>query len=476
MKDFRARAHELVDWMADYLESIEEHPIVPSTHPGDVRDALPARAPESGEPFEAIFQDFQDLIVPNMTHWNHPGWFAYFPANHSPPSILAEMLVTAMGAQCMSWQTSPAATELEQRVMDWLRQLVGLPETFTGVIQDTASTSTLVALLSARERATQHGFGKVGASAEGASRMTVYATEHAHSSIDKGVKLAGFGLERMRRVGCDDTYAMDPEALRSALAADVDAGMLPACVLATIGTTSSTAIDPIPSIAEVCQEFGVWLHVDGAYAGACGLLEECAPHFAGLEHADSYVFNPHKWLFVNLDCSAYFVRDVDHLLHTFQTNPEYLKTRHDAEVVNYRDWGIQLGRRFRALKLWFVLRSYGAEALREILRAHLQMAHDFARRVDAHPQLELMAPAPFGLVCFRAAPKGMSEEERDGLNAELLADLNARPDIYLTHTKLAGRMTLRLSVGQLNTRPEHVERVWNALLGSIAARSESWSF
>jgi len=461
--------------MADYLEGIEDQQIVPDTTPGDVRNALPESAPEHGEPFEAIFRDFQDLIVPNMTHWNHPGWFAYFPANHSPPSILAEMLVTAMGAQCMSWQTSPAATELEQRVMDWLRQLIGLPETFTGVIQDTASTSTLVALLSARERATQHGFGKVGASADGAAKMTVYASEHAHSSIDKGVKLAGFGLERVRRIGSDDTYAMDPEALRAAIAEDLDAGMLPACVIATIGTTSSTAIDPIPAIAEVCEEFGVWLHVDGAYAGSCALLEECAPHFAGLERADSYVFNPHKWLFVNFDCSAYFVRDVEHLLHTFQTNPEYLKTAHDAEVVNYRDWGVQLGRRFRALKLWFVLRSYGAERLREILRDHLRMATDFAARVDAHPTLELMAPVPFGLVCFRVAPDGMDEDALDLLNAEVLSDINARPDVYLTHTRLDGRMTLRLSVGQLNTQPEHVERVWDVLVGSIEARSASWS-
>jgi aromatic-L-amino-acid decarboxylase len=460
-EEFRRHAHELVDWMADYLAGVGDLPITPSIAPGDIRRRLPASPPADGEPFARLFQDFRELIVPGMTHWNHPGWFAYFPGNTSPPSILGEMLTATMGAQCMSWVTSPAATELEQTAMDWLRQMIGLPEEFTGVIQDTASTATLVALLSARERATAGASGRGGMS--GAPGLTVYASSEAHSSVDKGVKLAGYGLDRLRRVPTDAAFALDPAALDQAIERDVAAGLRPACVVATIGTTSSTAVDPVPAIAAVCRRHGVWLHVDAAYAGSAAIVPELRGYFAGMEAADSIVLNPHKWLLTNFDCTAYYVRDREALLATFALTPEYLRTAHDAEVVNYRDWGIQLGRRFRALKLWFVIRSYGVEGLRAIIRRHVALAAELAEWVDASPDFERVAPVPFGLVCFRYRPAGRSEKELDALNERLLAAVNATRRVFLTHTRLGGRYVIRLVVGQRETQCRHVEEAWEII-------------
>ena len=357
-EQFRTEAHRLVDWMADYLRDVGERRVVPQVTPGAIRHQLPASAPAAGEPFATLMADFERIVLPGMTHWNHPGWFGYFPANHSPPSILAEMVTATLGAQCMSWQTSPAATELEQVVMSWLGQMLGLPATFTGVIQDTSSTATLVALLSARERATSHAAGRRGADAA-TDRLTVYTSEERHSSVDKGVKLAGYGLEALRLVPTDAAFALRPDALAAQMDADATAGFRPACVVATVGSTSSTAVDPLAAIAPVAARHGAWLHVDASYAGAAALLPERRWIIDGIDLADSFVFNPHKWLFTNFDCSAYFVRDVDTLVRTFQTSPEYLRTAHDADVVNFRDWGVQLGRRFRALKLWWVIRHYG---------------------------------------------------------------------------------------------------------------------
>jgi aromatic-L-amino-acid decarboxylase len=451
-EEFRRHAHEVVDWMADYLEGVEAMPVAPSVAPGDIRRRLPPGPPEQGEPFAALFQDFQRVILPGMTHWNHPGWFAYFPCNNSPPSILGEMLASTMGAQCMSWATSPAATELEQVVMEWLRQLLALPPGFTGVIQDTASTATLVALLSARERAGT------------AAPLTVYASTEAHSSVDKGVKLVGIGLERLRHIPVDGAYAMQPEELGRAIQSDLAAGARPACVVATVGTTSSSGIDPLRAIAEICRRHGIWLHVDAAYAGAAAIVPELRWVLDGVELADSLVFNPHKWLLTNFDCTAYYVRDTGALLCTFQITPEYLRTAHDAEVVNFRDWGIQLGRRFRALKLWFVLRSYGAEGLRAMIRRHVGLAKDFAGWVSADPRFELAAPVPLGLVCFRYVGEGgEGAGERDALNARLLALVNASGRVHLTHTRLGGRYSLRLVVGQRTTDRAHVEEAWRQI-------------
>ena len=460
--EFRRHAHVLVDWMADYLRDVGTLPITPAVAPGDIRRQVAAAPPIDGEPFEALLEDFRRVIVPGMTHWNHPGWFAYFPCNNSPPSILGEMLTATIGAQGMSWATSPAATELEQVVMDWLRQMLGLPPEWVGVIQDTASTATLVALLTARERATNGRAGAEGLAAAGAP-LTVYASREAHSSIDKAVKLAGYGLGMLRHVETDDAYALRPEALAGALEADRAAGRRPACVVASVGTTSSTAIDPLRPIAELCRRHGAWLHVDAAYAGAAAIVPELRPMFDGMEQADSIVFNPHKWLLTNFDCTAYLVRDPAALLGTFQATPEYLRTAYDAEVVNYRDWGIPLGRRFRALKLWFVIRSYGVEGLRSIVHRHVALARELAGWIDADPEFELMAPVPFGLVCFRWVPGGRSDEEIDALNARLMAAVNARRERYLTHTRLNGRYAIRLVVGQRTTGREHVLAAWESV-------------
>jgi aromatic-L-amino-acid decarboxylase len=467
--EFRRHAHVLVDWMADYLRDVGSLPITPAVVPGDIRRQVADTPPLDGEPFEALFDDFRRVIVPGMTHWNHPGWFAYFPCNNSPPSILGEMLTAAIGAQGMSWATSPAATELEQVVMDWLRQMIGLPAEYVGVIQDTASTATLVALLTARERATDGEGGAHGLAATGAP-LTVYASREAHSSIDKAVKLAGYGLDMLRSIETDAAFALRPEALARALERDRAAGLRPACVVASVGTTSSTAVDPLRPIAELCRRHGVWLHVDAAYAGSAAIVPELRPLFDGMEQADSVVLNPHKWLLTNFDCTAYFVRDPTALLAVFQTTPEFLRTAYDADVVNFRDWGIQLGRRFRALKLWFVIRSYGVEGLRGLIRRHVALAREFASWVDADPEFELTAPVPFGLVCFRWRPPGRTDEELDALNARLLAAVNAGRERYLTHTRLGGKYVIRLVVGQRETQREHVSAVWEAVRAAARAQ------
>ena len=380
-EEFRRHGHAIVDWLADYLRDIEQYRIAPDVVPGALRRALPEAAPEAGESFDDILADFREQIVPGMTHWGHPGWFAYFPSNASPPSILGEFLAAGLGAQCMSWVTSPAATELEQVVMEWYRRLVGLPEGFTGVIQDTASSATLVAFLTARQRA-----------GGDLSRCTAYWSSEAHSSVAKAARLAGIPEAHCRIVGVDDDFAMRPDALAALMAADLASGLTPLIVVATMGTTSSTACDPLRPIGELAQSRGAWFHVDAAYGGSAAILPEVRPLLDGVELADSMVTNPHKWLMTNFDCSCYFVRDVPALLETFSTAPAYLRTRHDADVVNYRDWGIPLGRRFRALKLWFVLRSYGAEALRTMIRQHIALGVQLGGVGRRHARLATARP------------------------------------------------------------------------------------
>ncbi len=464
-EEFRQHGHEVVDWIADYWRDIGERSVVPSVRPGEVRASLPSHAPESGASFGTIMADFERLIVPGITHWGHPGWFAYFPSNASPPSVLAEMLTAGLGAQCMSWITSPAATELEQVVMEWLRELLGVPEGFTGSIQDTASSATLVAFFTARARL-----------GDDASRMTAYWSGEAHSSISKAARLAGIPVERCRIVPVDEQFAMRPDALEAMIEADRAAGLVPGIVVATVGTTSSTACDPLPRIGNLAQSAGAWFHVDGAYGGTAAILPEIQPLLEGLELADSYVTNPHKWLMTSFDCTAYFVRDVEQLLRTCSVNPEYLKSAHDPDVVNYRDWGIPLGRRFRALKLWFVLRSYGAEGLRTMFRTHLALAQEFAGWVDATEEWQRMAPVPFGLICCRHVPPGLSGDETALAehNAALLARVNASGRVFLTHTTLGGQYAIRMSIGQFRTERRHVEEAWELLqLGaSVRRRTE----
>jgi aromatic-L-amino-acid decarboxylase len=469
-EEFRSHAHHLVDWMADYLENVEGFPAKAQVAPGEVLAKLPACPPARGERFEAIFSDFRSAIMPGMTHWQHPLFCAYFPANSSPPSVLAEMLMATLGAQCMLWETSPAATELEQRCMEWLRGMIGLPDGFEGVIQDTASTSTLAALLSARERATGYGANLTGLGGE--APFTVYTSTEGHSSIDKAVRIAGFGSDHLRRVATDANLAMRPDALDEAIRADLAAGLRPLAVVATFGTTSSTAVDPLSAVAEVARRHGLWLHVDAAYAGSALILPEVRPLAAGLEQADSLVFNPHKWLFTNFDCSAYFVRDREALIRTFEILPEYLKTRHQAVVNNYRDWGVPLGRRFRALKLWFVIRSYGVEGLQAMVRSHIEWAREFRSWVEAEPAFEVMAPSPFGLVCFRHVRAGLDDEALNRLNADILDRVNRTGDLYITHTKLSGRYALRMVISQTTVTLDHVRKAWEIIrtvAGSVEA-------
>lgn len=465
---FRRDAHRLADWMADYLAGLEALRVQPDVQPGSLRDALPPDPPLAGEPFDRIFADFERLIVPGLTHWQHPGFYAYFPGNNSPASILAEMLTAAVGAQCMSWITSPAATELEQVTVEWLRRMIGLPESFTGVIQDTASTATLVALITARDRILGAPDGGPAAGpgerAASADLLTVYASAEAHSSVAKGARLAGYRPDHVRLIETDTAYAMRPQALAARIVGDRAEGLVPAVVVATLGTTSSTAVDPVPAVAAVARREGLWLHVDAAFAGSAAILPELAWIMKGVEHADSFVFNPHKWLLVNFDCSAYFVRDVPALLRSFSASPDYLKTLYDADVVNYRDWGIQLGRRFRALKLWFVLRTYGVEGLRALLREHIRLGELFAAWVDAAEDFERLAPAPLALVCFRHRRVGEPEGEGlDGRNQRLLSAVNATGRGFLTHTRLGGRYVLRLALGHLSTTEAYLRQTWELI-------------
>jgi len=458
VEGFRRQAHGLVDWMADYLARVGDLPVQPDAAPGTVRSALPEAPPEGPESFDRIMADFQRIIVPGLTHWGHPGFFAYFPANNSPPSILAEMLTATIAAQCMSWNTSPAATELEQVTMEWLRRMIGLPETFTGVIQDTASTATLVALITARDRILAR---EIGGTAAELGALTAYTTAEANSSVPKGARMAGFRPDHIRLVETDAAAAMRPEALAALIRADRAAGLVPACVVATVGTTSSTAIDPVAAIAEICRSEALWLHVDAAWAGSAAIVPELRWIFDGVAQADSVVFNPHKWLLVNFDCSAYFVRDRAALLRSFGASAEILKTAHDDLVVNYRDWGIQLGRRFRALKLWFVIRSYGVRGLQAMIREHIRLGTLFAGWVDQDPEFQLMADATLGLVVFRFLGRG--GEDLDPLNERLLQRINAGRKIFLTGTRLKGNYVLRLALGHLNTTERDVAAAWELI-------------
>ncbi len=440
--------------MADYLANIRDYPVQPNLEPGAIRALLPAAPPEQPEPFEQIAADFKQLILPGMMHWGHPGFFGYFPANTSPPSLLAEMLTATIGAQCMSWNTSPAATELEQVTMEWLRRMIGLPAEFTGVIQDTASTATLVALITARDGQT------IGRSGGQIDRLTVYTSSEANSSVAKGARLAGFRPENIRLLPTDQNAALRMDALTEAVRRDRAAGLIPTCVVPTVGTTGSTAIDPVPAIAELCEAEGMWLHVDAAFAGSAAILPELRWILDGTERADSLVFNPHKWLLVNFDCSAYFVRDRQALLRSFSASAEILRTAHDREVVNYRDWGIQLGRRFRALKLWFVIRSYGVEGLQAMLREHIRLGKLFAGWIDAHPDFERIGDASLATVCFRL--RGVTDEP-DRTNRQLLERLNRGGKLFLTGTVLNGHYVLRLSLGHLNTTEADVRSAWELI-------------
>ena len=461
-EEFRRHGHAFVDWMADYLAGVEDYPVKAQVQPGEIAAKLALSAPDDGEAMDLIFADFQRDVMPGITHWQHPSFFAYFPANSSPPAVLAEMLVATLAPQCMLWETSPAATEMETRVLDWLRQMIGLPEGFAGVIQDSASSATLCALLTARERATEWRGNAGGLNA--LPPLCVYVSEQVHSSADKDVMVAGMGLEYLRKIPVGDDFAMRPEALAAAIEADIAAGYTPCCVIATLGSTGVGSIDPLRPIAEICQRHGIYLHVDAAWAGSALVLEEWRWMINGVEAVDSFVFNPHKWLFTNFDCSAHFVREPDDLVRTLGILPAYLKTREADRVIDYRDWSVPLGRRFRALKLWFVLRSYGVKEIRRRIAAHIDLAREAAGWVAAAADFELLAPLSLALFNFRYHPQGQDDPDTlDHLNETLLHKLNDSGDLYLTQNKVNGAYAIRFAVGQTNTERRHVVAAWQAI-------------
>jgi aromatic-L-amino-acid decarboxylase len=462
-KEFILHAHEMVDWLGTYLENIKNYPVKSTARPGSTKVQLPENPPENGENFASIFSDFQNIILPGITHWQHPAFFAYFPANNSYPSILAEMLTAALGAQCMSWQTSPAATELEERVLEWLRQMIGLPADFSGVIQDTASTATLCSLLTAREKLNNFAINENGFPKN--RNFTVYCSSEAHSSIEKAVKIAGIGKNNLRKIEVDNEFALNPMALEMAITADINKGFQPLCVVAAIGTTGSVAIDPLEAIGIICKKYGIWLHVDAAYAGTALLLPELRWMIKGIEMADTFVFNPHKWMFTNFDCSAYFVRDKETLIRTFEILPEYLKTTDGARVNNYRDWGIQLGRRFRALKLWFVIRDFGVRGLQEKIRNHLAWTQELAKIIRFSGDFELLAPVFLSTICFRYKPAGVhAPEALNDLNSLLLENINNSGRLYMSHTRLNGVFTLRLVIAQTTVDWSVVAGAWQIII------------
>jgi len=459
--EFREHAHQFVDWMANFYQDIESYPVKSQVKPGEILNQLPLSAPEKGESMNIIFDDFKKIILPGMTHWQSPGWMAYFPANSSYPSVLAEMLTATLGAQCMSWETSPAATELEERMMEWLKHAMGLPDNFIGVIQDTASTATLCALLSARERASGFTINQEGF--ENHKNFRLYCSTETHSSIDKAVRIAGFGQNNLVKIPVNEKLAIIPDKLDDAIRQDIYDGNKPVAVIASIGTTGTMAIDPLKEVSEICQRYDLWLHVDAAFAGSATILPECRWMIDGLENADSYVFNPHKWLFTNFDLSAYYVKDKKTLIRTFAILPEYLKTTVDQRVNNYRDWGIQLGRRFRALKLWFVLRNFGLDGIRERIRKHNQNISELVDRLASSPEIEILAPTYLNMVCFRFNTGNIPEDKLNEINERILQRVNDTGKVFLTHTRINGKFTIRLVSGQTYVEKRHIEQAWELL-------------
>ncbi|MBZ5557505.1 MAG: amino acid decarboxylase [Acidobacteriia bacterium] len=469
-KDFRTHGHALVDWIAEYLEHSEKYPVLSRVKPGAIAAALPDHAPEQGEPFEAIMKDFERVLVPGLTHWNHPGFFAYFAITGSAPGVLADFLSAALNQQAMLWRTSPAATELEAVTLGWLRRLIGLPDAFEGVIYDTASIATMHAIVAAREAAIAGVRAKGLAGRSDVPRGRVYGSDQTHSSIDKAVIAIGLGHESLRKIPTDDRFSMRIDALADAVRQDRADGVLPIAVVPTVGTTSTTSIDPVPAIADLCAREHLWMHVDAAYGGVAAMLPSHAHVLAGVDRADSLVVNPHKWLFTPFDLSAFYCRRMDVVRAAFALTPEYLKTSEPAEVKNLMDTGIQLGRRFRSLKLWFILRSYGAEAIRAHVARHIQLAQTLASWVDAHPDFERLAPVPFSVVCFRWKPSGRSltEPELDAANEKLIDLVNASGDTFMAHTRLRGKLSLRIAIGHIRTEERHVRRAWDLIVENAA--------
>lgn len=459
-EEFRRNGHAVVDWIADYYSNIESYPVLSRAKPGEIRAAMPVHPPEKGEPFDRILADIEKIVVPGITHWQSPNFFAYFPANASGPAILGDLLSSGLGVQGMLWATSPACTEVESHVLDWLVPMLGLPSRFLstnsggGVIQDTASSASLCALLVARERATSFASNRRGCD----GKLVAYTSSQAHSSIEKAVQIAGIGLDQLRLIEVDEKFAMNPAALAHQIDQDRRKGLVPCFVCATVGTTSSNAMDPIAEIGRLCRDNAIWFHVDAAMSGTAALCPEFRHFQDGLELADSYAFNPHKWMFTNFDCNCFYVADRKPLIQTLSILPEYLRNQatESGAVFDYRDWHIPLGRRFRALKLWFVIRHYGVEGLQFHIRRHVELAHLFADWVRKDTRFELAAPVPLNLVCFR-------HKGGDAVNQAMMERLNRSGNLYFTHTKLGDKFTLRFCVGQTNTEIRHIEQAWRRI-------------
>ena len=465
-KEFREYGYKLVDQIADYFDNIEKLSVLSQVEPGWLTSNLPATPPDDGEDFGNVLADMEKLIMPAVTNWNHPNFHGLFSTSASSVGIFGEMLSAAFDMKAMLWRTSPASTELEDVTLDWLRQMVGLPERFEGIIYDTASVSTMHAIAAARERANLKIRDRGMSGRSSLPLLRVYTSEHVHSSIDKSVITLGLGIRSLRKIECNERFEMNTESLREAIDDDIAAGYRPICVIPTIGTTSTSSADPVRLIADICAEYGLWMHVDAAYAGPAAMVPELRQYFDGWESADSIVINPHKWLFTPFDLSVLYCRKLEALKKAFSLTPEYLKTSDETSVKNGMDYGIQLGRRFRALKLWFVIRYFGRNGMIERIREHCRLAQLFASWVEASDNFEMMAPVPFALVCFRACPKGVNDI--DSLNLEIMDAINASGEAYLSHTKLNGKVALRLSVGSIRVEERHLRKVWDILNKNVA--------
>jgi aromatic-L-amino-acid decarboxylase len=476
LDDFRHYGHRLIDWIADYLEHPEHYPVLSPSQPGEIKVQLPATPPKQPEAVYQILTDFEKIIMPGITHWNHPGFFAYFGITGSGPGILGELLTAALNVNAMLWRTSPAATELEEVTLDWLRQMLGLPATFDGVIMDTASVSSMLAIATAREAVEGLAVRVKGlAGRTDIPRLRLYISDQTHSSVEKGAIILGIGQENVVKIPSDDHFRLKPDELEKAIKADLAVGYHPLFVCATVGTTSTTSIDPIPAIADIAQRYRLWLHIDGAYGGMAAIMPEMRYVLAGAEQADSLVVNPHKWLFTPIDLSAFYTRHPDILKQAFSLVPEYLRSAEtDAKTVkDYMDYGVQLGRRFRALKLWLVIRTFGSEGLAARLREHIRLGQQFAAWVDDSPNFERMAPTPFSTVCFRAHPSHLNSETKlNQLNEALLNAVNATGEIFISHTKLHERYTLRLAIGNVRSDEIQVRRAWELLQEQLALLTE----
>jgi aromatic-L-amino-acid decarboxylase len=471
-EEFRAFGHRLIDWIADYRASTTSRPVRSTVEPGSIRARLPKAPPQAGEPMDDVLRDLEDIILPGLSHWQHPRFFGYFPSNGELSSVLGDYVSTGLGVLGLSWQSSPALTEVEEVATDWLRQMVGLSDKWSGVIQDTASTSTLVALICARERASSYSL--VGGGLQtGKAPLVIYVSAHAHSSVDKAALLAGFGRDHVRQVPADGAFAMRPDALAEAIGQDIAVGRKPCAVVATTGTTTTTAFDPIAALAEITRPHGIWLHVDAAMAGSAMILPECRALWQGIEGADSLVVNPHKWLGAAFDCSVYYVRDAEHLVRVMSTNPSYLRSDVDERVKNLRDWGIPLGRRFRALKLWFLIREQGVERLQARLRRDIANALWLRSMVESEPNWRVLAPVPLQTVCVRHEPWGLEGEALDRHTLAWAEALNRSGDAYLTPAILEGRWMVRVSIGALLTERSHLEGLWTAMKRAVSAPNQA---